>query len=40
MNLNCLNKTVKNIVKRLNKQTEFLETSNMQNLYYSLNVLN
>lgn len=31
MNLNCLNKTVKNIIKRLNKQIEFLETSNMQN---------
>lgn len=32
MNLKCLNKTVKNIIKRLNKQIEFLETSNMQNL--------
>lgn len=33
MNLNCLNKTVKNIIKRLNKQIEFLETSNMQNFF-------
>lgn len=32
MNLNYLNKTVKNIINRSNKQIEFLETSNMQNL--------
>jgi len=38
MNLNCLNKTAKNMIKRLNEQIALLETSNMRNVEYSVNV--